>query len=186
MRIIGGDFKGRKLKTPHGLQVRPTSDRLRETLFNIIVNRVENAGFLDICAGSGAVGIEALSRGADKVTFIERSPHAVAVIQANLDSIRAATGQRSIRVLKGNATNELVRLAKMGEHFDLVFFDPPYESPIYEQVLTQLGRGIAISEKSIVIVEHRINRPPGKAYGRLEMYREVKQGDSAISLFAIG
>src|SRR5262249_30516767 len=102
MRIIGGDFKGRKLKTPHGLQVRPTSDRLRETLFNIIVNRVENAGFLDICAGSGAVGIEALSRGADKVTFIERSPHAVAVIQANLDSIRAATGQRSIRVLKGN------------------------------------------------------------------------------------
>src|SRR5438034_1147964 len=122
MRVIGGIHRGRRLGTVGGLAVRPTSDRLRETLFNILTPQIQGSRFLDICAGSGAVGIEALSRGASKVTFIERSRQACAVIEANLASL----GITDATIIKHDAAASLKKLAREGAEFDVVFFDPPY------------------------------------------------------------
>jgi 16S rRNA (guanine(966)-N(2))-methyltransferase RsmD len=186
MRIIGGEFKGRRLRTVSGLSVRPTSDRLRETLFNILGSRVQDSQFLDVCAGSGAVGLEALSRGAAAVTFVERSPRALSAIEENLRANRVPTGPDArARLLKGDAARTIAILGKRAEKFDIVFFDPPYESGIYEQVMTQLGRGQILSPHAIVVVEHRSSGSPAEAYGSLQMYRQVKQGDSALSMFAV-
>src|SRR5438046_7649966 len=127
MRVIGGIHRGRRLRAVRGLAVRPTSDRLRETLFNILAPRIGGSRFLDICAGSGAVGIEALSRGATEVTFIERSRQACVAIEANLASL----GITRSTIIKHDAAASLKKLARESAQFDLVFFDPPYASEIY-------------------------------------------------------
>src|SRR3989454_8639637 len=137
MRVIGGIHRGRRLGTVCGLAVRPTSDRLRETLFNILTPQIQGSRFLDICAGSGAVGIEALSRGASEVTFIERSRQACAVIEANLASL----GITEATIIKHDAAASLKKLAREAAEFDVVFFDPPYASEIYAEVMNQLGSG---------------------------------------------
>jgi 16S rRNA (guanine966-N2)-methyltransferase len=186
MRVISGEYGGRRLRTVSGLDVRPTSDRLRETLFNILASRVEGARFLDLCAGSGAVGIEALSRGAVDVTFIDRSPRAVSVIKSNLIAIGIPMAEQSpARILQGDAPALIARLNKQGEKFDVVFLDPPYDSGLYEHVMTQLGRGLVLARQPIVIVEHRVKSSPSKFYGKLEMYRTLKQGESALSMFGM-
>src|SRR5574342_1279621 len=130
MRVIGGIHGGRRLRTVSGLSVRPTSDRLRETLFNVLAPRIAGSRFLDICAGSGAVGIEALSRGASRATFIERSRRSCAVIEANLNSLDIAD-QASL--INRDALTALKRLEREASEFDLAFFDPPYASGIYGQ-----------------------------------------------------
>src|SRR5688572_14346261 len=118
MRVIGGVHRGRRLSTVSGLAVRPTSDRLRETLFNILTPRIHGSRFLDICAGSGAVGIEALSRGASEVTFVERSRRACAVIEANLASL----GIKEATIIKHDAAASLKRLERESAQFDIAFF----------------------------------------------------------------
>src|SRR5229473_7004975 len=125
MRIISGKYRGRKLKSPPSLQTRPTSDRLRETLFNILTSRIEGARFLDLCAGSGAVGIEALSRGAAHVTFVDRSRQMYALIETNLKALDVSDDE--IQVVSREALEFLRRRAtKEAVAFDIIFFDPPY------------------------------------------------------------
>src|SRR6185295_20372659 len=145
MRIIAGAYKGRNLKSPPSLDVRPTSDRLRETLFNVIAPRIEDVRFLDLCAGSGAVGIEALSRGARHVTFVDRSRRMFALIEANLDLCRIAKEER--QVVQAEATDFLRQAFRQAgepsslgkrEPWDIVFFDPPYATD-YLQVLDAFG-----------------------------------------------
>lgn len=180
MRVIGGTHRGRRLRSVGGLGVRPTSDRLRETLFNILAPKIHGARFLDICAGSGAVGIEALSRGAMTATFIERARHACGTIEANL----AALGIPSeATVINRDAAAALKRLAQESRQFDVVFFDPPYASEIYGQVMRQLGQGDVLSAGAVVIVEHRAKTPLGSEYGKLRTFREVKQGESALTFY---
>src|SRR5213592_1795601 len=149
LRVIAGKFRGRKLKSPPSLQTRPTSDRLRETLFNILAMRVEGARFLDLCAGTGAVGIEALSRGAEHVTFVDQSRKMCALVEANL----AALDERDFEVVAGEASQFLQRPQKQTERFDIVFFDPPYTAD-YEEVLSLLAQAELLTEDAIVIVEH--------------------------------
>jgi len=165
-----------------GLAVRPTSDRLRETLFNILAPKIAGSRFLDICAGSGAVGIEALSRGAAAVTFVELSRAACRIIKANLQVLGA---QSSTTIVNGEAVSALRRLEKESERFDIVFFDPPYSSGVYSQVLRQLGLGGVLEAGVIVIVEHRAKTPPEPEYGKLRLFREVKQGDSALAFYEV-
>lgn len=180
MRVIGGTHRGRRLRSVGGLAVRPTSDRLRETLFNILTPKVYGSRFLDICAGSGAVGIEALSRGAAEVTFIERSRHACAVIEANLTALGIT---REATTINRDAAAALKRLEQESERFDVAFFDPPYASEIYSQVMKQLGSGDLLSAGAVVIVEHRAKTPPEPEYGKLRIFREVKQGESALAFY---
>src|SRR6185503_2242421 len=133
MRIIAGKYRGRKLKSPPALRTRPTSDRLRETLFNILAPRIEGARFLDLCAGTGAVGIEALSRGAAHATFVDRSRKMYALIKTNLKTLEVGDDQSEV---VNRETLECLRKHAMeqAEPFDIIFFDPPYATD-YEAVL---------------------------------------------------
>jgi 16S rRNA (guanine(966)-N(2))-methyltransferase RsmD len=153
---------------------------LRETLFNIIAPKIHGSNFLDVCAGSGAVGIEALSRGAAEVSFIERNRQACAAINTNLTALGITQGAT---IVNRDASVALKRLELEARHFDFVFFDPPYASAIYDSVMRQLGFGKLLARNSVVIVEHRIKTPPSPRYGMLKLFREVKQGESGLAFF---
>jgi 16S rRNA (guanine966-N2)-methyltransferase len=180
MRVIGGVYRGRRLRTIGGRTVRPTSDRLRETLFNILAPKISGSSFLDICAGSGAVGLEALSRGAASVTFIDRSRTACAVIDANLNALGI---KRNVTTLNRDAVSALKRLEQEPARFDVLFFDPPYASEIYGQVMKQLSMGELLSPDAVVIIEHRAKTPPQPEYDKLRLFRTVKQGESALAFY---
>jgi 16S rRNA (guanine966-N2)-methyltransferase len=180
VRIIGGTYRGRKLRTVEGLGVRPTSDRLRETLFNILAPRIRDSRFLDICAGSGAVAMEAISRGAQQVAMIDNSRRACSIIEANL---RALGIENEAAIINREATAALKQLAKESKEFDIVFFDPPYASDIYDRVMRLLDEQPLLSADAIIVVEHRVKSPPEDQYGKLRLYREVKQGESALAFY---
>ncbi|MEW6733389.1 MAG: 16S rRNA (guanine(966)-N(2))-methyltransferase RsmD [Acidobacteriota bacterium] len=180
MRVIAGLYKGRSLRTVAGLSVRPTSDRLRETLFNILTGHIEGAQFLDICAGSGAVGIEALSRGAAHVTFIEASRRAVRVIYDNIEHCHIDEGTE---VLYFDALTALKQLSNRGHRFDIVYFDPPYSSHVYLPVLESLGNKDLLAANGLVIVEHHSKLVLADVIGVLRRYREVRQGETSLSFY---
>jgi 16S rRNA (guanine966-N2)-methyltransferase len=179
MRIIAGKYRSRTLKRPPSSQTRPTSDRLRETLFNILAPRIEAVRFLDLCAGTGAVGIEALSRGAAHVTFVDQSRKMCALIATNLRALGIAEADAEVLTSEAEA---FVRrqLAKINEPFDIIFFDPPYASD-YEQVLSHLGG--FVKDDCLVIVEHDKRNDLPEALGSLKRCRVVKQGDSCLTFY---
>lgn len=193
MRIIAGEYRSRTLQAPAGLATRPTSDRLRETLFNVLAPRMEGAVFLDLYAGSGAVGIEALSRRAASVDFVERAPAAVAVLRANLASLGITEG---FHIHTGGVGAWLRRFAaghgrKLGsaQCFDLVFLDPPYEAADeYAVALGLLGGGSVelLAPGALVIAEHRRKERLEERYGRLGRTRLLEQGDAGLSFYAAG
>ena len=196
MRVIAGTFRSRPLLAPAGQDTRPTADRLRETLFNVLtngaVNRLADAAFLDLYAGSGAVGIEALSRGAASVTFVEQGAAALSVLQKNLDSlgirglgIRGASARiekRSVgRFLRGS-----VEKAGAGP-FGVVFLDPPYDlAEEYELALGLLGGECAglLGPEALVIAEHRRKQALAESYGNLGRVRLLEQGDAGLSFYS--
>ncbi len=169
MRIIAGAYKGRNLKSPPSMQVRPTSDRLRETLFNVIAPRIEDARFLDLCAGSGAVGIEALSRGAQHVTFVDRSRKSCQLIESNVELCRIPEEQYEIYQ---TTAEDFLRHSE--NPWDIVFFDPPYKEDYLAAL--ELLRGL-------VIVEHHHKNELPETIGGLRRSRILKQGDSSLSFY---
>ena len=184
MRIIAGKYRGRNLKSPPSLEVRPTSDRLRETLFNVISPRIEGVRFLDLCAGSGAVGIEALSRGASQVTFIDKSRKMCALVEANLDLCCVPEDQT--QVVQADAADYLSRSLKQNAApWNIVFFDPPYATN-YLQVLELLAKttGKLLAEDGIIVVEHHHKNGLPDDLGSIIRNRILKQGDSALSFFS--
>jgi len=173
MRVIGGEFRSRRLKTIPGLDTRPTPDRLRETLFDILAPRIADAVFVDVYAGTGAVGIEALSRGAARAVFIERSRKAVEVIRENLQSLGLADRASMIQM---SAT-----LALAAQRGDIFFLDPPYDKEQeYRAALEQL----AAEPPPLVIVQHSKHFAPEESYGGLRRTRMLKQGDNVLSFYA--
>jgi 16S rRNA (guanine966-N2)-methyltransferase len=185
MRVIAGTYRSRTLAAPPGLATRPTSDRLRETLFNVLVPRIQGATFLDLYAGSGAVGIEALSRGAASVTFVERAAPALKVLRANLDRLSLAHG---FRIHSGTAASFLHGPRSGAAEFDIAFLDPPYDAAgEYAIVLGLLGSEAAafLAPGAIVIAEHRKKEKLEASYGALERSRLLEQGDAALSFYRI-
>jgi 16S rRNA (guanine966-N2)-methyltransferase len=180
MRIIAGAYKGRNLKSPPSMNVRPTSDRLRETLFNVIAPRIQDARFLDLCAGTGAVGIEALSRGASHATFVDRSRRSCKLIEANLELCRAPEEQHEIY---GSEASEFLRQTR-SEPWDIIFFDPPYKEE-YLKTLAFLGSNTSklLTDEGLVIVEHHHKNILPETIGNLRRTRVLKQGDSSLSFF---
>ena len=167
------------------MKTRPTSDRLRETIFNVLASRIDEARFVDLYAGSGAVGIEAISRGAKFVWFAENAAAAVKAIRENLAALKINEGYR---IQQGSAAALLEGLLKRNERADLVFLDPPYETEEeYERTLRFLGnRGVELlNEDARVIAEHRSKTELAESYGALKRVRVLKQGDAALSFFAI-
>ena len=183
MRIIAGKYRGRRLKSPPSDRTRPTSDRLRETLFNVLAPRIECARFLDLCAGTGAVGIEALSRGAAHATFVDQSRQMCALIKTNIDAL--GIGDKDVEIITAEASEYLRRHARKGRpSFDIVYIDPPYAADHYSIVnLVSDTGGQLLAENAIVIVEHHKKKELGEEFGKLKRYRELKQGDSVLSFF---
>jgi 16S rRNA (guanine966-N2)-methyltransferase len=186
MRIIAGKYRGRKLKSPPSLQTRPTSDRLRETLFNILAPRIQGARLLDLCAGSGAVGIEALSRGAAHATFVDQSRRVCGLIETNHEALGVAEDESE--VVCAEVAEFIRKRAKKaptrGEAFDIIFFDPPYATD-YEGVLERLGdqSKALLAAEAIVVVEHHKKKELDEVFGCLHRYRSLKQGDSCLSFY---
>jgi 16S rRNA (guanine(966)-N(2))-methyltransferase RsmD len=204
MRIIAGSLRSRALVAPPGLATRPTSDRLRETLFNVLAPRIGCVSFLDLYAGSGAVGIEALSRGAATVTFVERAPAALKVLRDNLAKLGLAAG---FRIHPGSVGAFLRRAAgadpkperfEAREHYEevfnrecheVVFLDPPYDAaPEYAATLGLLGGASAglLAPGALVIAEHRRKERLEDIYGSLKRTRLLEQGDASLSFYAVG
>jgi 16S rRNA (guanine(966)-N(2))-methyltransferase RsmD len=180
MRVIGGFYRGRVLKSPANFKTRPTSDRLRETLFNILHPCLTTeANFLDLCAGTGAIGIEALSRGVQHSTFVEISRKMCGLIEENLDHLEIPETQTEIICEKAEKF-----LAKTKKNFDLVYFDPPYENN-YLQVLQQFGEigSNLLATDGIFIAEHSAKSNLPDLVGELRRWRIVKQGDSVLSFY---
>jgi len=183
LRIIAGKYRGRRLKSPPSLETRPTSDRLRETLFNVLAPRIKGARFLDLCAGSGAVGIEALSRGAAHATFMDQSRKMCALIEANLEALGIDEGE--VDVVSAETLVFLRRRAKKeAEPFEVIFYDPPYDTN-YEVLLDYVGEHAArlLKAGGVVIVEHHHKNGLKEEFGGLKRYRVVKQGDSCLSFY---
>ena len=163
------------------MQVRPTSDRLRETLFNVLAPRIEGARFLDLCSGSGAVGIEALSRGAEHVTFVDRSRKMCGLIESNLDL--CGIPEDESEVVMAEAAEFLRRAATRNEQaWDIAFFDPPYASD-YLPVLAIFGTSTLLQADGVLIVEHHHKNELKDEVGEIRRWRIIKQGDSALSFY---
>jgi len=197
MRIIAGTYGSRRLEGPSGLNTRPTSDRLRETLFNVLARRMNGAGggavFLDLYAGSGAVGLEALSRGAAQVTFVERSPAALKVLRSNLERLGIESGfavrAESVAAFLRSAAKASPRpipneVAKPGR-YEVVYLDPPYDAAEeYAATLGVLGEAQGIlAPGALVIAEHRRKQSLEDRYGSLKRTRLLEQGDAALSFY---
>ena len=185
MRVIAGIHRSRILKSLKGLALRPTSDRLRETLFNVLGPSVAGSRFLDLFAGTGAIGIEALSRGAAEVVFVENHPPAAALIRRNLASLGIRSGTT---VLALDAHRTLEKLASRQQRaiarFDFIFLDPPYAAAKdYSRVLEFLGSADTLASNGIVVAEHRRSLALPEAAGALLRYRVLKQGDAALSFY---
>jgi 16S rRNA (guanine(966)-N(2))-methyltransferase RsmD len=198
MRVIAGKYRSRKLVAPEGVATRPTTDRLRETLFNVVAPAMAGSVWLDLFAGSGAIGIEALSRGATRVYFLEQASRAAKVVRKNLESlgipetgIKKDDASESAEVLERDCMAALRLLEARGVVCDFCFLDPPYRKmDDYELVLSFLAdsallRPTGLEPASIVIAEHDKHFDPGDAFGKLQRYRTLKQGDAVLSFYRL-
>src|SRR5437588_894522 len=181
MRVIAGKYKSRKLMAPEGMDTRPTSDRLRETLFNVVAPSVPDSVWLDLFAGTGAIGIEALSRGARSVYFVESAKRAARTIRENLKSLGIDEG---FEVIEREAATALRMLDSQAVSCNFCFLDPPYRKMgDYEQVLGFLSQSRLLAPGSVAIAEHDKHFDPGEAFGSLRRQRKLQQGDAVLSFY---
>jgi 16S rRNA (guanine966-N2)-methyltransferase len=181
MRVIAGKYRSRKLIAPPGMSTRPTSDRLRETLFNVVAPRTPDSVWLDLYAGSGAIGIEALSRGAGQVYFVESDKKPVNTIRRNLESLGIDDG---FEILQGDVPQSLHVLDERGIECNICFLDPPYEMRgAYARTLETLQKTKLLARDALVIVEHEKHFDPGDECGGMRRYRQLKQGDAVLSFY---
>ena len=186
MRVIAGTYRSRQLLAPRGMRTRPTSDRLRETLFNILAPWLDGCRFVDLYAGTGAVGIEALSRGAEHVWFAENAEPALVSLRQNLSALKISRGF----TLENRGVGAMLqRLGKLPQPVDLVFLDPPYEAEDeYAGTLNFLGSvpgRTVLAPHAVVVAEHSSKAKLAVRYGALEHTRLVKQGDAALSFYSL-
>ena len=181
MRVIAGLFRSRQLKGKPPAGIRPTSDKLRETLFNVLGPNVDGCTFLDGCAGMGGVGIEAISRGARSVYFVDQSRKACAIVRENLQSLDVTEGFRILECELGKALDLFER---EGTVFDIVFIDPPYEKDaLYAENLVAFGTRCLLADGGVLVMEHSKRAELAEVVGRLRRYRVLPQGDSTLSFY---
>ena len=183
MRVIAGRFRSRKLKGPGKLKLRPTSDRLRETLFNVLGSSVADSLFVDLYAGTGAIGIEAVSRGARETILVEQHPPTARLIQGNLETLGIRDGAE---LIEADALKGLEKIAARRLVADFVFLDPPYESaeePL--RILEYLDGSHIIAPYGLVIVEHHHKVELPLRFIRLERTRVIEQGDASLTFYRL-
>ena len=182
MRVLAGALKGRKLVTPKGDRTRPTADQVRIALMDTLMPWLPGARVLDLFAGAGGVGFEALSRGASHVTFVERDAHAVAALRANVVSLEV---RDHVRIHRGDVARALGRLHAEGARFDIIFLDPPYEVDV-SPTLMQLGGGGLITPGGVVIAQHLTKKAPAEHIGGLLAFRTRRFGETTLSFYRVG
>jgi 16S rRNA (guanine966-N2)-methyltransferase len=180
MQLTDGKHRGKYLKTTESKKVRPTTRRIREVMFRLIYRRVKFSRFLDLCAGSGMVGLEALSRGALMTTFVERSAKMCSFINKNLENCGIKAGHCEVEEIE--VVPFLKRANKKKRQWDVIYFDPPYDSN-YEEVLEVLGKGFGLSKKACVVVEHHSEMFFPEKIGCLNRFKVIVNGDTALSFF---
>ena len=177
MRVISGSFKGRKLKTLDGLDTRPTTDKVKEAIFNSIQFQISGSCFLDLFAGSGQMGIEALSRGAKKVAFVEKSKKAMIIINKNLEEIRLSG---NISVVNSSAESFLLNTR---ETFDIVFLDPPYELGFLSNFIAKVRP--VMNKNSILIYEHSSAEVLPDLVDGFDKLKDYRYGNTTVSIFTL-
>jgi 16S rRNA (guanine966-N2)-methyltransferase len=182
VRIIAGKYRSRHLKGPGKLRLRPTSDRLRETLFNVLGASVEDSLFVDLYAGTGAIGIEAVSRGAREAIFIESHAASARLIRQNLEALDIRSG---VEVIESDVVKGLGKLAARHLLADFIFIDPPYEGEEHPRVLEFLDESHLVAPYGLVIVEHSELMDLPERFVRLERSRLLEQGDAALSFYRL-
>src|SRR5262249_49212364 len=180
MRVITGTLKGRRLHAPQGLALRPTSDRVKESLFNILRDKVSGCAWLDLFAGTGAVGIEALSRGARQVVCVENQPQAYKALEHNLQHCRIREG---LTLIKSEVARALKQCQEKGWSFDIIFLDPPYQSNLYETTLETLAAGTLLAPGGVIIAEHHRKIPLQDTYGPLHRTQTRSYGTTCLSFY---
>jgi 16S rRNA (guanine(966)-N(2))-methyltransferase RsmD len=188
MRVIAGKYRSRPLGSLRGMDIRPTSDRLRETLFNVVTagnaEALRGTVWLDLFAGTGAVGIEALSRGAKEVHFVENLAAAAEAIRKNLENLGILDG---FRIVRQELPQALWRMERDGVTADVVFIDPPYRMrDAYRKTLEALAKSSLLGATSVVIAEHEKKFDPGEEFGALRRFRILVQGSAALSFYRLG
>jgi len=180
MQVTDGKHRGKYLKSTTSAKVRPTARRIREVMFKILFRRVRAGRFLDLCAGSGTVGIEAISRGALLGTFVERSAQMCGYIKKNLEACGIKEGHGEIHEIE--VVPFLKRMEKRRRFWDVVYFDPPYDSN-YDEVLAYFSRGAALKPHGVLIIEHHAEMFFPETFGVMKRWRVVVQGDTALSFY---
>lgn len=187
MRIVAGKFKGRRLKTLKGLEVRPTADRVKESLFRIFGQQVVDANFLDLCAGTGNIGLEALSQGAKSTTFVDSNYHCIRIIKSNLEMCGFDRKHPQVRLIHLDARKALTQLGKRKAKFDLIYFDPPYASKIHESCMKQIAEANLLSSTGLLVIEHRKIQeaacPDSLMLDELVLSRQERYGDTMLSFY---
>ncbi|HET6372047.1 MAG TPA: 16S rRNA (guanine(966)-N(2))-methyltransferase RsmD [Candidatus Polarisedimenticolia bacterium] len=178
IRVIGGQFRGRRLQTLSGITLRPTSDRVREALFDILGQKVVGAAWLDAYAGTGAVGIEALSRGAAKVVFVEKDPEAVDLLRRNLRYV----GEAPYEVIPADLVVAIGMLANRGLGFDIIFLDPPYAGGELDRALRLVSTTMVLKPGGLLVAEHGARTTPPSPE-RLSAVRTVSYGSSSLTFY---
>jgi 16S rRNA (guanine(966)-N(2))-methyltransferase RsmD len=183
MRVIAGKFRSRKLKSVGTLKLRPTSDRLRETLFNVLGPSVRDSLFVDLYSGTGAVGIEAISRGARETIFVEAHPAAAQLIRANLEALGIQDGTE---LIEADARKGLAKIVARRLVADFIFLDPPYEATEESlRVLEYLDASHLVAPYGLVIVEHHRKVELPQRFARLESTRVLEQGDATLTFYRL-
>lgn len=181
VRVISGSARGLKLNTPGDDRVRPTTDRVKESMFNIVQDWVYDSQVLDLFAGSGALGIEALSRGASQAVFCDNSLDSIKIIKSNIEKARVV--DRS-QIVSGDFKRCLKDMEAKNQSFDMIFVDPPYYKGLFEEVLDTIRSCKILKKDGIVIVEHDAKRPIGQVEG-LEVYKEKKYGITMLTFYCL-
>ena len=191
MRVIAGTFRGRRLAAPKGNRlVRPTADRVKESVFSILQKQIVDANFLDLCAGTGSMGIEALSRGAKHVTFLERDPRCIEIIERNLHTCGLLTESRArYHLLRRDVVKGITHLCKRSTLFGIIYFDPPYGldvvggSQLYTSCLSRLAESALLCVGGVLLVEHTKQYVVPEAVGSLKRCRQARYGDTVVSFY---
>ena len=183
MRIIAGAYKGRRLATPRGATTRPTADQVRIALLDTLMPWLPGARVLDLFAGAGGVGLEALSRGAAHATLVERDARAVAALRANVATLGV---EKAARVVRDDVARALSALARAGERFDVVFLDPPYDTDDVATTLDALGGADLLAAGGVVVAQHLTKRAPAASARVLAAFRTRRFGETTLTFFRHG
>lgn len=180
LRVIAGKYRGRKLISPDGQEIRPTTDRVKENVFNLISLKLPGSNFLDLFAGSGGIGIEAISRGSEKTVFVDKSQISIACLKENLEKLKVNEGHI---IYCEDSFNIISKLEVQNEKFDIIYLDPPYKTGIYQEAIKKIAEADILSEDGIVVSEHSVEDVFSELPESFILLKEKKYGSIVVSIY---